>query len=262
MISNQKRIDSFLAVLAEAQAMAKSALHIPGMENRLKLLSDGFAIMAPYVADKDLLGFDQIWKSRADVRHKQLKIYPRFSEDFALHEFLQVGFGARYGSHIRLYNQVNLNMQAETIRYMAGVLVHELGHADVAQQKGTTMTDYVDSKMDWIAEEVQMRTFDYHFLLAVGGSDYRNIFEKKLYWIKKLQSRRNPEQKFSPFSTDNGVALNLIFGPPPPDKNSERDSLFELHCLLAAADGFPQPVANQIKYNLISNSYDKLYESL
>lgn len=255
MISDQERLDGFFAILEETKKMTEQASYLPGVQERSNLLANGFTIVSPRLTKDSRLGFTPIWASSPNIYKERLRIYPRFSQDEKLHSALNNDTMSRYGSHTRLYHQINLGVLSETRRYMAYVLIHELGHAIIAEQRRLIMTEYIYSLAENITEEAEMRTFDYQLLLAIGGSEYQIAVDKALYWIQKERRAHKPGQKpLTPF--DMGHCLDLIFGQPIPENKSKRNSLFELLCCMMDADrSFPMPIATNLKNQLIKNYY-------
>lgn len=240
MVTNHDRLGAFKTLmeeLARIDQIPAVRAFLPEYEQRIGALKD-FYLLTPFCNGDGNLQFDMFWAPSESITPASLKIYPYFPEDAKLHSVLSksgIVNGLSYAVYNRPNHQIFFNIFAkETLRFVASVFVHELGHALVSKRSGMALSKAEDPLEKRIAEEVVMRTFDYKFALAIGGPAYTELFEKGVYRTKKVRER---DPMKTPKFAGTGTALDLCFGPPPTELGKHyRDSLFQLYCELANAD--------------------------
>lgn len=243
MISKRDRHGAFRTLIGELVNIDRIPAvrsSLPEYGKRLGVLND-FYLVEPSLNSENNLQFDMFWKrpNHQSVTPSSLKIYPYFPEDASLHSVLSesgLANGSSYAVYHRPNNQIFFNLFAhETLRFVASAFIHELGHALTALHNNLAMSKLEDSLEERIDEEVDMRTFDYNFALALGGLKYADLFNKGVYYTKKARERSN--FKNPPDFAGSGVALDLCFGSPLTEQGKRfRDLLFQLYCELANAD--------------------------
>lgn len=241
MVTNHDRLGAFktlmeeLALIDQIPAVRAS---LPEYAQRLGALND-FYLMTPHRNSDGNLHFDKFWAPSESITPFSLKIYPYFPEDAQLHSVLSesgLANGSAWAVYHRPNHQVFFNIFAkETLRFVASVFIHELGHALVAKTSGLAMTAGEDTLEQRTTEEVVMRTFDYKFALALGGQQYADLFDEGVYQTKV--ARESSGFKQPPLFRGKGVALDLCFGPPSTEMGRRfRDFQFQLYCEFANAD--------------------------
>lgn len=141
---------------------------------------------------------------------------------------------AAYGAynHMILINSGTL----ETRPFLSLALIHEVGHAQFAEEEGRVNKKEPRFDHERIAEELKNWEYDKALVWTLGGKPLRTVAEKV---IKQMHHRL--WQRFNK-SRDAGAgrALSPVFGPPPPALRHSRDLTFWIYCALAACDRFEE----------------------
>ena len=247
MIPDQERIDCWLALARELDQIGLNPAvrsQLPEARERLNIGMAGLSVVAPRFTTREGLDFQAIFCYKPEAFNHSLKIYPFVNEDLALgwSGFATTGLatGNSYAEYWRPMNQVSFCAKPkETLRALACMFIHELGHVLAAKKNGHANSYFISPLSERIDEEVAMRNFDCKLLLALGGPAYRQECDRGIYWIgknRKKKCNKQPENWLD-FFAGKGAVYSSFLGPPPTAQvASERDALLRLHCDFMAAD--------------------------
>lgn len=250
MISDQKRFDEWIQIKDEVVRITMMAMKTPFLYNtiseRINQSSGGFMIMKPIIDLQGKLAFTSIWHSSLSTRLMQdIKILPLFYEDFQIHQsmvkWMPIGGAGLYEQQLHM---IALNMElGETLAFMASVFIHELGHGLAAKKASRAMTDRLEPMEYRTIEEAEIRTFDYHLMLMLGGPAYRLLAEEMAF---KIMRYCTGQQKKMPLLEGTGIALDHCWGSVSGmELKTGRDNLFRLFCELMAIDRYAPPCSVQ-----------------
>ncbi len=257
MISDQERVEVWNSINEEVESIVVKALSYglirDVLAERMNQISNIFAVFKPLMRGSQFT-FDTIWRSsQKKFSMQDVKVFLWFPEDDQLHmNVVEIRKLLRYGLYHGGLDTIVLNGKSdETARFMAFCFIHELGHALIAKKEGRRLTPYIPTPEESLAEEVEMKTFDYKLLLAIGGPEYIAESEKM---TDALIRYRTCKEKTLPLLEGKGLALDYCFGPVKSDRaKKERDFLFWFSCECAAADQTLSPeLAQKEKYKLLA----------
>ncbi|MGD0576747.1 MAG: hypothetical protein ABSA74_01600 [Candidatus Staskawiczbacteria bacterium] len=253
MVTDQERLDSWLKLAREIDEIGRNPAvlaQVPEIVERLNVGLEGLSVLAPHAKSQTEIEFQAVFCYKPEVFNSSLRIYPFFLEDLASgwDGFNTTGLvtGNSYTEYWRPINQITFNAQPdETLRAMACMFIHELGHALAAQKSGHTFSYLASPLSERIDEEISMRSFDCKLFLALGGPAYRQECDRGIYWtFKHRRQRKMKPDNWLDYFKGKGSVFSPFLGQPTIERVAlERDSLFRILCDFMAADRHLDPVS-------------------
>lgn len=194
---------------------------------------------------------------------KSIALCPIFSDGFseAKHcfnfdpEHTFAGYGAE--NNFIVFNAQKI----ETLSAMAFYILHELGHAKAAYERGDVFSrkSRNRSTKDRVAEEMELWTLDYKLLLALGGYKYCLLAFEFACLAYKYHAGLSDNFPINGC----GHALKEFWGSSPSVRADDgRDASFATYSSLYAADIFFSPEESRaIKLDFMEKAYNRTYES-
>ncbi len=242
MISDQERLKAFDELTAELGKVATlAAQNDPSLDSilfeRISQSKEGFVIMAPEARETQYGGnLRSIYHSSPQTASfKDLKIYLHFPEDEEVAVAMEQNRLGK-GSYSSTPHMVTLRMGYETLRFKTCCFLHEIGHSLYSRKNGFAGTLKKVTPQQIVLDEMEMRTFDYKLMLAIGDKAFRSEVEetarKIFWWTNRRKTPYTFESKhFSMDSCFGGPALTF-------EDQDHRDELFRLYCMLMAVDTY------------------------
>lgn len=209
----------------------------PEALNRLEYLYPRATIVTPYVdsSTKKIVALEE-----HPAGHQEgfvpLRILPLFKSDASLdQEMASHVERTRYANYCCVTHQITLNVDAaETRLFIATSLLHELGHAQLAEKERRIGDTSVRNPFDRLQEELKMWLFDCRLAQAMGGRKLEREINKTI-----AQYAARPSYKPQPGV---GKPLDYCYRPVA-DKQARgfRDSMYLVFCGLISAKRYLKP---------------------
>lgn len=148
----------------------------------------------------------------------------------------------------------------ETDRFCGSILLHEIGHAMLAQEEGRAHyrpTFYeIRSTLE---EELVMWKFDCHLALLLGGDEFHAEMEAAIARVLQRIAGGTPP---TTFMVESGAPLDLCYGPIKGNlATSRRDSCFTVYCnLIALSRIFMPTIAHELQLLVMTWPYGERLE--
>lgn len=256
----RRLLDEVEAVVSEPRVRSQ----VPEIVERVdRLRRTGMITVSPTVETNNPPG--AVFKILSDrpfrpwlTQNVCLKFYPTYQAD------AQLGKGTAYfversgfAGYRPQPHMIQANMETkETLRFLACAFLHELGHAQAAEDEGRSFKKSTRSIEERLIEEVRIWTTEYKLMVALGGKEFAEAISFAAIDLMDAL-RRQETVSFEGW----GTPLTACVGPPPTEAAmGHRDYSFGIYCQYFMADNYlATAAAERHKFRVQEADYASSY---
>lgn len=232
---------------------------LPEADERIGYLRERNVMAMPRIDVCDQLVLDYFTESKAE-HLPPLLVFPILHSDARISPvaaYLQEY--AQPGSYSSRMHMLVLGMdEKETPRFMATTLLHEIGHAMVAEKEGRILCPLAPrDERTRLEEELRMWQFDYQLAGFLGGEELRRYMELTAHEIIQGWVRGSPFH----LKVGTSTPLDLCYGTISEQGSlGRRTVMYMRYCELIALRIFYGPLAHEHQLAFIASICQKSYK--